>query len=1007
MASSQLTTTSEVEVLQARIATLEKENRELIKQNQRLVRNHKISPQSLKLTSNGDERTSKRTSVYFDGYKTRVDGGEDLEQKIQPETVSHPTKQDMWRMSSISCTINESESDASERENACIERKFGREQSILKENEVAFDESKVDRFVPIEKATEHSTVTVKKVSFRLVGSDKDDDALSESNRSFGSYLDLSNRSNGTEAEMGEFKEGSVVSAEKKSDFRMSSMLGGQYWSDLTVSSDGQKIYKFRGSGVKFALGDRKKNRYSMKVVEILQSSETPGNDEAMLEDVHSRRLVMAKSRSKSESNFAMEPLSLDWKLGKRNSKRNSCPDIFSKLGRTLSMCKMMSQRNIPAERAGVLPIIPQRRSFDQFLLLSVDPCAERTLDNLQKFADGGTTFLDPFVLKSSVDCVDKFPGFDLGDDFAPEEISSFCCDGVKIRLIPQFAPDNALHLLGWVGPSADQYKLLVFTDGNGTATHGVAVSVSSLIPNDQPGVENLIDKLHFNRSKRMYARMIQKWWRSCFESKKSAEILSKPPLQAGSKDRKRRLGRHRSSLLRSSATGGMKMMKKIGKKVTKKKKKNEVPGGNDNEDCNAHNGIHDPDEAVCEETPTPLSDKAKKLGKEAFDHMESSKAAGDSIIVEKTYVLIGGKECEQFLQLISLQHLVDIEREEHHKDHDRYDYLEMVQEKMCLEPRQARVQLPNNDLQILKQRPPPFETPALNGIDRLSIPLPLPQIAGHWGVAAILQRLQPDSLLSILNLLLIERSLLIIGSRSDVVTSCTCALLTLISPFQWASNFMPLLPQDLLDFVNSPVPFIIGMVSQSDDILLDDRVKQAMKEGLSVVDLTTGRVYLTEEAGIKSIVKKCHSSHSISKLYQYKRRLLVLRGVDSSLESFSTFLNQGLSKREIVTLHNVCSCVKGHIRKFFGDVSDKWQEYGKYTNGTFDFYPSLLTEDLRRQSESQLQLLEMMSHSQLFVEYVDERQKATASTLENCRGDVGKFIAAWIYIHWKRKSRQK
>mmetsp|Transcript_13027 Transcript_13027/g.22345 ORF Transcript_13027/g.22345 Transcript_13027/m.22345 type:complete len:107 (+) Transcript_13027:35-355(+) len=92
MASSQLTTTSEVEVLQARIATLEKENRELIKQNQRLVRNHKISPQSLKLTSNGDERTSKRTSVYFDGYKTRVDGGEDLEQKNSTGNCFPPHK---------------------------------------------------------------------------------------------------------------------------------------------------------------------------------------------------------------------------------------------------------------------------------------------------------------------------------------------------------------------------------------------------------------------------------------------------------------------------------------------------------------------------------------------------------------------------------------------------------------------------------------------------------------------------------------------------------------------------------------------------------------------------------------------------------------------------------------------------------------------------------------------------------------------------------------------------
>ena len=192
------------------------------------------------------------------------------------------------------------------------------------------------------------------------------------------------------------------------------------------------------------------------------------------------------------------------------------------------------------------------------------------------------------------------------------------------------------------------------------------------------------------------------------------------------------------------------------------------------------------------------------------------------------------------------------------EEKNRHEFLSCTLAHISLSPIQARVRLPKSDLQILTQPPPMIEVdvPALNGIDKLSIHLPLPHIAGQWGVAAILHRLEPNALLCVLNLLLIERSILVIGSSSDIVTSCTCALLALVHPFKWASTFMPLLQTQMLDFVNSPVPFIIGMVAKN-DILEDLRVKEAMKEGLSVVNLTTGSVQMTTEAGIKSLVQRC------------------------------------------------------------------------------------------------------------------------------------------------------
>lgn len=413
-----------------------------------------------------------------------------------------------------------------------------------------------------------------------------------------------------------------------------------------------------------------------------------------------------------------------------------------------------------------------------------------------------------------------------------------------------------------------------------------------------------------------------------------------------------------------------------------------------------------------------MSERAKRLGKESHEHMKSITSMGDTVIIEKCYVLIGSQDSENFLQLRSLQHLVDIEREEskHNslkQDYQnklyRHEYLRFVQKRMCLSEDQAKLQLPKNDLDILTESMPTFEIdlPDLIGVENISIPLPLPNCSKDWGVAAIVHHLEMPDLMCVLNLLLIERSILVVGLNSDIVTSCTCALLELIRPFHWMSNFMPLIPKEMLDFVNSPVPFIIGMTMDNracDNVVEDYRVVDAMNDGLSVINLTDGSVTLTTEAGIRSMVQHCPAPKS--KLSHYKRRMKALRDEGASLESFSSFLKQGLSPNEIITLNAIRNLILQHITKFAGDVADRWRSYGKYTDGMFDFYPSLFIEPLRQQTESKLRVQEMMSHSQLFVEFVDQRQKSSTN-MDSFKRERARFIAAWVFAHWKRKTGER
>jgi len=90
---------------------------------------------------------------------------------------------------------------------------------------------------------------------------------------------------------------------------------------------------------------------------------------------------------------------------------------------------------------------------------------------------------------------------------------------------------------------------------------------------------------------------------------------------------------------------------------------------------------------------------------------------------------------------------------------------------------------------------------------KISLPLPLPDIYDDWGVATLFLKFKPRELLSTIGFLLLESSVLVVGTRSEEVGACTSALLTLLKPFQWASAFIPSIPHGYLDLVCSPVPF--------------------------------------------------------------------------------------------------------------------------------------------------------------------------------------------------------
>eukprot|EP01062_Namystynia_karyoxenos_P020736 TRINITY_DN1783_c2_g1_i1.p1 TRINITY_DN1783_c2_g1~~TRINITY_DN1783_c2_g1_i1.p1 ORF type:complete len:874 (+),score=213.16 TRINITY_DN1783_c2_g1_i1:71-2623(+) len=79
------------------------------------------------------------------------------------------------------------------------------------------------------------------------------------------------------------------------------------------------------------------------------------------------------------------------------------------------------------------------------------------------------------------------------------------------------------------------------------------------------------------------------------------------------------------------------------------------------------------------------------------------------------------------------------------------------------------------------------------------------------GVAELLERFGVQCTLELFAALLEERRVLLVGTDLDNMTTCGHALLSLLYPFRWHHPFVPVLPQEMLDALCSPTPFLMGV----------------------------------------------------------------------------------------------------------------------------------------------------------------------------------------------------
>ncbi|KVI12201.1 uncharacterized protein LOC112507017 isoform X2 [Cynara cardunculus var. scolymus] len=105
-----------------------------------------------------------------------------------------------------------------------------------------------------------------------------------------------------------------------------------------------------------------------------------------------------------------------------------------------------------------------------------------------------------------------------------------------------------------------------------------------------------------------------------------------------------------------------------------------------------------------------------------------------------------------------------------------------------------------------------------------------------WAIACLCGSLRLEHVLTIFAGALLEKQIVFVCSNLGILSASVLAIIPLIRPYHWQSFLMPVLPNDMLDFLDAPVPFVVGVKhktaevqSKSANVIFVDANKKQVK----------------------------------------------------------------------------------------------------------------------------------------------------------------------------------
>ncbi|CAI0387842.1 unnamed protein product [Linum tenue] len=173
-----------------------------------------------------------------------------------------------------------------------------------------------------------------------------------------------------------------------------------------------------------------------------------------------------------------------------------------------------------------------------------------------------------------------------------------------------------------------------------------------------------------------------------------------------------------------------------------------------------------------------------------------------------------------------------------------------------------------------------------------------------WTIACICGALRLEHVLTLFAAALLEKQIVFVCSNLGILSASVLSIIPLIRPYQWQSLLMPILPDDMLDFLEAPVPYIVGVKNKT--IEVQSRLTNAV-----VVDINKNQV---KSLGIPQLPKHRELFSSLSS-YHAKlvglsfsaRRRPVYECTDEQVEAAKGFLRVLRSY-----LDTLCSNLRSH-----------------------------------------------------------------------------------------------
>ena len=96
-----------------------------------------------------------------------------------------------------------------------------------------------------------------------------------------------------------------------------------------------------------------------------------------------------------------------------------------------------------------------------------------------------------------------------------------------------------------------------------------------------------------------------------------------------------------------------------------------------------------------------------------------------------------------------------------------------------------------------------------------------------------------DNFYLIWSALLLEKSVIFLSQNLTLLSSVMLGFKSLLAPFSWCHVMIPILPAALLDILDAPVPFMVGITGSQLDLLEEERFENRVLVNIDTVELIT------------------------------------------------------------------------------------------------------------------------------------------------------------------------